>query len=44
VEILENKNIPKALKNSDDYVYRHMGNSTNSTNYMLKELGVESIE
>ena len=35
VAILENENIPKTLKNSDDYVYRHMGNSNHSTNKML---------
>lgn len=44
VAILENQDIPKALKNSDDYVYRHMGNSDNSTRRMLKLLEVDSIE
>jgi hypothetical protein len=27
VDIQKNPNIPKELKNSDDYTYRHMGNS-----------------
>lgn len=27
VDIQKNENIPKELKSSDDYSYRHMGNS-----------------
>lgn len=31
VDIQKNEKIPKELKNSDDYTYRHMGNSDQST-------------
>lgn len=42
VEIMKNAKIPEALKSSDNYVYRHMGNSTHSTKRMLDQLGYDS--
>ena len=30
VEILNNEEIPYKLKNSDNYIYRHLGNSTHN--------------
>ena len=36
--------IPKELKNSDDYTYRHMGNSDISTQKILTYLGYDSID
>jgi hypothetical protein len=44
VDILKNEDIPRALKSSDYYVYRHMGNSENSTKKILEFLGVESVD
>jgi len=44
VEILENDKISPRLKTSDEYVWRHIGNSEDSTNIALKTLGVNSIE
>lgn len=44
VDILRNENIPKVLKNSDEYVYRHMGNSLGSTQKMLKALDCDTME
>jgi len=44
VDIQKNPNIPKELKNSDDYTYRHMGNSDIGTEKMLSFLGYDSID
>lgn len=44
VEIQKNTDIPKELKNSDDYTYRHMGNSDPGTEKMLAFLGYDSID
>jgi glycine dehydrogenase len=44
VSIMKNENIPKQLKASDEYVYRHMGNSKGSTSVILETLGVKSVE
>jgi hypothetical protein len=30
VTILNNENIPTQLKNSDNYIYRHLGNSSHN--------------
>ena len=44
VEILKNEKIPKELKPSDDYIYRHIGNSEVTKNIALKFLDVESLD
>lgn len=44
MDIQKNPNIPKELKNSDDYTYRHMGNSDIGTEKMLSFLGYDSID
>lgn len=44
IEIMKSDDIPTQLKLSDEYVYRHMGNSDKSTKEMLKYLEVESID
>lgn len=44
VEILNNEEIPSSLKNSDDYIYRHIGNSQKSTQKMCDYIGVDSVE
>lgn len=44
VQILKNIRIPEMLKNSDNYNYRHMGNSRYSTLIMLEKLGYRTIE
>lgn len=44
VEIIENHNISKRLKTSDEYIYRHIGNSEASISRMLKAIGSESLE
>ena len=41
---MKNEDVPKQLKNSDEYVYRHMGNSDMSSKKMLSFLEVENIE
>ena len=41
---MKDDNIPKALKASDEYVYRHMGNSLGSTEKILATLGVKSVD
>ena len=42
---MKDSNIPKQLKASDEYVYRHMGNSKGRTEKIILEtLGVESVE
>jgi len=43
-EIMKNEEIPSKLKNSDDYVYRHMGNSEIATQNMLDFLGCKDID
>lgn len=42
--IMKNPKIPAALKQSDEYTYRHVGNSQNSTQVMLGKLGYASIQ
>jgi len=42
-EIMKDDEIPSQLKNSDDYVYRHMGNSDISTQKMLDYLKCKDI-
>lgn len=44
VAIMKDERIPKSLKASDEYVYRHMGNSAYSTDKMLEFLGCKTIE
>ena len=44
VEIMKSDMVPKQLKQSDQYVYRHMGNSEHSTRRMLDFLECDSIE
>ena len=44
VEILNNENIPGKLKNTDEYIYRHMGNSAHSTQRALDFIGCESMD
>ena len=44
VEIMNNDNIPNRLKLSDEYNYRHIGNSQHSQNKALSTIGVESME
>ena len=44
VDIMQNPKIPEALKSSDNYVYRHMGNSLHSTKRMLDQLGYDNLE
>jgi glycine cleavage system pyridoxal-binding protein P len=42
VEIMKNPNISTELKMSDDYVYRHIGNSDIATQVALDFLGVKT--
>ena len=44
VEIMKSDMGTKQLKQSDQYVYRHMGNSDHSTKRMLEFLECDSIE
>ena len=44
VSIIENQAISPRLKTSDEYIYRHIGNSEISTNKALKTIGVNSID
>jgi len=44
VEIMKNPRIPEMLKNQDNYVYRHMGNSRYSTQIMLEKLGYKTLD
>ena len=45
VEIMKDQNIPKQLKASDEYVYRHMGNSKGNTEKTILDfLGVATVE
>lgn len=44
IEIMKSSDVPTQLKLSDEYVYRHMGNSDKSTKEMLKYLEVDSID
>lgn len=44
VDIMRNPRIPEMLKNQDNYVYRHMGNSLYSTNTMLSKLGYKTLD
>ena len=44
VEIMKTDEVPKQLKMSDEYVYRHMGNSDKSTRKMLDFLECDTIE
>lgn len=44
IEIMKSDEVPKQLKNSDEYVYRHMGNSDMSTKKMLTFLECDSID
>lgn len=41
---MENENISNRLKTSDEYVYRHIGNSDSSTQRALETIGVNSID
>lgn len=44
VELIQDDDISPQLKNSDGYVYRHIGNSEVSTQRALDFLGVSSME
>mmetsp|Transcript_24670 Transcript_24670/g.38366 ORF Transcript_24670/g.38366 Transcript_24670/m.38366 type:complete len:154 (+) Transcript_24670:46-507(+) len=44
VDIMKNPNLPVQLKQSDDYVYRHIGNSDKAVSKQLEFLNVTSIE
>lgn len=44
VDIMKNDSIPSDLKQSDQFVYRHIGNSEHSTRKMLDFLKYDSIE
>jgi hypothetical protein len=44
IQIMKSDDVPKQLKNSDEYVYRHMGNSAASSKKMLSFLGCDSID
>ena len=44
VQILKNEKIPKELKQSDDYVYRHIGNSAVTTQIALDSLNVKNMD
>jgi glycine cleavage system pyridoxal-binding protein P len=44
VEILESKEISSQLKTSDEYVYRHIGNSQVTIDKALKTLGLNNID
>jgi glycine cleavage system pyridoxal-binding protein P len=44
IEILENENIPASLKQSDPYIYRHIGNSEISTYKMLETIGCKDLD
>ena len=43
VSLIKDDKISPQLKNSDGYVYRHIGNSEIATNRALEFLGVSSI-
>jgi len=43
-KIMHNKALSPRLKNSDEFVYRHIGNGQSSTAHCLKVCGVESME
>jgi len=44
VEILNNEAIPQKLKNSDGYIYRHLGNSNHGVQKMLETIGCSSMD
>lgn len=44
VDIMKNEKIPENLKQSDQFVYRHIGNSENSTRRMLDFLKYNTVE
>lgn len=44
VDIMKNDKIPENLKQSDQFVYRHIGNSENSTRRMLDFLKYNTVE
>ena len=44
VDILNNDKIPSQLKASDQYIYRHIGNSEHSIKKILEELKVSSVD
>ena len=44
VEIMRNEKIPNDLKQSDAYVYRHLGNSEHSTRKMLDFMKYDTID
>ena len=44
VEILKNDKIPEDLKQSDKFVYRHLGNSELGTRKMLDFMKYDTIE
>ena len=44
VEIMKNDQIPESLKQSDQFVYRHIGNSEQSTRRMLDFLKYDTLE
>lgn len=44
VEIMKNDKISDNLKQSDTFVYRHMGNSENSTRRMLDFLKFDDMD
>lgn len=44
VQIMKNPLIPSDLKQSDAYVYRHLGNSEHSTRKMLDFMKYDSLE
>jgi len=44
VDIMKNENIPEDLKQSDQFVYRHLGNSDLGTRKMLDYLKYDTIE
>jgi len=44
IEIMKSSDVPTQLKLSDEYVYRHMGNSDKSTKEMLEYLEVDSVD
>ena len=44
VDILNNEKIPSELKASDQYIYRHIGNSEHSINKILEELKVSTVD
>lgn len=44
VSIMNNSAVPRKLKLTDEYIYRHIGNSDVAMNQMLEFLNVSSIE